>query len=96
MPQEDSKRGAHFAKVSGPQASSLESASVEDEIRSAWSAAADPGETAVYLRAAGAGTVLSRTVLSSARPDETAVFPPPHARRSWASLSFRPIQISAR
>ena len=74
MPQEDSKRGAHFAKVSGPQASSLESASVEDDIRNAWSAAADPGETAVYLRAAGAVSVPPRTVLSSARPDETAVF----------------------
>ena len=74
MPQEDSKRGAHFAKVSGPQASSLESASVEDDIRNAWSAAADPGETAVYLRAAGAASVPPRPVLSSARPDETAVF----------------------
>lgn len=74
MPQEDSKRGAHFAKVPGPQASSLESASVEDDIRNAWSAAADPGETAVYLRAAGAVSVPPRTVLSSARPDETAVF----------------------
>lgn len=74
MPQEDSKRGAHFAKVSGPQASSLESASVEDDIRNAWSAAADPGETAVYLRAAGAVSVPPRPVLSSARPDETAVF----------------------
>ena len=74
MPQEDSKRGAHFAKVSGPQASSLESASVEDDIRNAWSAAADPGETAVYLRAAGAVSVPPRTALSSARPDETAVF----------------------
>ena len=74
MPQEDSKRGAHFAKVSGPQASSLESASVEDDIRNAWSAVADPGETAVYLRAAGAVSVPPRPVLSSARPDETAVF----------------------
>ena len=74
MPQEDSRRGAHFAKVSGPQASSLESASVEDDIRNAWSAAADPGETAVYLRAAGAASVPPRPVLSSARPDETAVF----------------------
>ena len=74
MPQEDSKRGAHFAKVPGPQASSLESASVEDDIRNAWSAVADPGETAVYLRAAGAVSVPPRTVLSSARPDETAVF----------------------
>lgn len=74
MPQEDSKRGAHFAKVSGPQASSLESASVEDDIRNAWSAAADPGETAVYLRAAGAASVPPRPALSSARPDETAVF----------------------
>ena len=74
MPQEDSKRGAHFAKVPGPQASSLESASVEDDIRNAWSAAADPGETAVYLRAAGAVSVPPRPVLSSARPDETAVF----------------------
>lgn len=74
MPQEDSKRGAHFAKVSGPRASSLESASVEDDIRNAWSAAADPGETAVYLRAAGAVSVPPRPALSSARPDETAVF----------------------
>ena len=74
MPQEDSKRGAHFAKVPGPQASSLESASVEDDIRNAWSAAADPGETAVYLRAAGAVSVPPRPALSSARPDETAVF----------------------
>lgn len=74
MPQEDSKRGAHFAKVPGPQASSLESASVEDDIRNAWSAAADPGETAVYLRAAGAVSASPRPVLSSARPDETAVF----------------------
>ena len=74
MPQEDSKRGAHFAKVSGPQAASPESASVDDDIRNAWSAAADPGETAVYLRAAGAVSVPPRPVLSSARPDETAVF----------------------
>ena len=74
MPQEESKRGAHFAKGSTPSAPSPELASVEHEIRKAWSAAADPGETAVYLRAAGAGPVPSRSPLSSARPDETAVF----------------------
>ena len=74
MPQEDSKRGAHFAKGPTPQATSPESASVENEIRNAWSAAADPGETAVYLRAAGAASVPPRAVLSSVRPDETAVF----------------------
>lgn len=74
MPQEDSKRGAHFAKGPTPSASSPELASVEHEIRKVWSAAADPGETAVYLRAAGAGPVPSRPSLSSTRPDETAVF----------------------
>lgn len=74
MPQEDSKRGAHFAKGPTPSASSPELASVEHEIRKVWSAAADPGETAVYLRAAGAGPVPSRSPLSSTRPDETAVF----------------------
>ncbi len=74
MPQEESKRGAHFAKGSTPSASSPELASVEHEIRKAWSAAADPGETAVYLRAAGAGPAPSRSPLSSTRPDETAVF----------------------
>lgn len=74
MPQEDSKRGAHFAKGPTPSASSPELASVEHEIRKVWSAAADPGETAVYLRAAGAGPVPSRSSLSSTRPDETAVF----------------------
>ncbi len=74
MPQEESKRGAHFAKGPTPSASSPELASVEHEIRRAWSAAADPGETAVYLRAAGAGPVPSRSPLSSTRPDETAVF----------------------
>ena len=74
MPQEESKRGAHFAKRPTPSASSPELASVEHEIRKAWSAAADPGETAVYLRAAGAGPVPSRLPLSSTRPDETAVF----------------------
>ena len=74
MPQEESKRGAHFAKGSAPSASSPELASVEHEIRKAWSAAADPGETAVYLRAAGAGPAPSRSPLSSTRPDETAVF----------------------
>ena len=74
MPQEESKRGAHFAKGSASQAPAPEASSVDDQIRNAWSAAADPGETAVYLRAAGAGTVLPRTVLSSGRPDETAVF----------------------
>lgn len=74
MPQEDSKRGAHFAKGPTPTASSPELASVEHEIRKVWSAAADPGETAVYLRAAGAGSVPSRSSLSSTRPDETAVF----------------------
>lgn len=74
MPQEESKRGAHFAKGSTPSASSPELASVEHEIRKAWSAAADPGETAVYLRAAGAGPAPSRSPLSSIRPDETAVF----------------------
>lgn len=74
MPQEESKRGAHFAKGPTPSASSPELASVEHEIRKAWSAAADPGETAVYLRAAGAGPVPSRSPLSSTRPDETAVF----------------------
>lgn len=73
MPQE-SKRGAHFAKGPTPSASSPELASVEHEIREAWSAAADPGETAVYLRAAGAGPVPSRSSLFSTRPDETAVF----------------------
>ena len=74
MPQEESKRGAHFAKGPTPSASSPELASVEHEIRKVWSAAADPGETAVYLRAAGAGPVPSRSSLSSTRPDETAVF----------------------
>lgn len=74
MPQEESKRGAHFAKGPTPSASSPELASVEHEIRKAWSAAADPGETAVYLRAAGAGLAPSRSPLSSTRPDETAVF----------------------
>lgn len=74
MPQEESKRGAHFAKGPTPSASSPELASVEHEIRKAWSAAADPGETAVYLRAAGAGLAPSRLPLSSTRPDETAVF----------------------
>ena len=74
MPQEDSKRGAHFAKGPTPTASSPELASVEHEIRKVWSAAADPGKTAVYLRAAGAGSVPSRSSLSSTRPDETAVF----------------------
>lgn len=74
MPQEDSKRGAHFAKGPTPSASSPELASVEHEIRKVWLAAADPGETAVYLRAAGAGPVPSRSSLSSTRPDETAVF----------------------
>lgn len=74
MPQEESKRGAHFAKGSAPQTPAPGAASFDNEIRNAWSAAADPGETAVYLRAAGAGTALPRTVLSSARPDETAVF----------------------
>ena len=74
MPQEESKRGAHFAKGLTPSASSPELASVEHEIRKAWSAAADPGETAVYLRAAGVGPVPSRSPLSSTRPDETAVF----------------------
>ena len=74
MPQEESKRGAHFAKGPTPSASSPELASVEHEIRRAWSATADPGETAVYLRAAGAGPVPSRSPLSSTRPDETAVF----------------------
>lgn len=73
MPQE-SKRGAHFAKGPTLSASSPELASVEHEIRKVWSAAADPGETAVYLRAAGAGPVPSRSPLSSTRPDETAVF----------------------
>lgn len=74
MPQEESKRGAHFAKGPNPSAPSPELASVEHEIRKAWSAAAGPGETAVYLRAAGAGPVPSRSSLSSTRPDETAVF----------------------
>lgn len=74
MPQEESKRGAHFAKGSASQASAPEASSIDDQIRNAWSAAADPGETAVYLRVAGAGTVLPRTILSSGRPDETAVF----------------------
>ena len=74
MPQEESKRGAHFANGSASQASASGGSSVENEIRNAWSAAGDPGETAVYLRAAGAGTVLPRTALSSGRPDETAVF----------------------
>ena len=74
MPQEDSKRGAHFAKGPTSSASSPELASVEHDIRKVWSAAADPGETAVYLRAAGAGPVPSRSSLSSTRPDETAVF----------------------
>ena len=74
MPQEESKRGAHFAKGSASQTPAPEASSVDDQIRNAWSAAADPGETAVYLRAAGAGTVLPRTILSSGRPDETAVF----------------------
>ena len=74
MPQEESKRGAHFANGPTPSAPSPELASVEHEIRRAWSAAADPGETAVYLRAAGAGPVPSHSPLSSTRPDETAVF----------------------
>ena len=74
MPQEESKRGAHFANGSASRASASGDSSVENEIRNAWPAAGGPGETAVYLRAAGAGTVPPRTVLSSGRPDETAVF----------------------
>ena len=74
MPQEESKRGAHFAKGPTPLVPSPELASVDHEIRRAWSAAADPGETAVSLRAAGAGPVPSHSPLSSTRPDETAVF----------------------
>ena len=74
MPQEESKRGAHFANGSASRASASGDSSVENEIRNAWPAAGDPGETAVYLRAAGAGTVPPRTILSSGRPDETAVF----------------------
>ena len=74
MPQEESKRGAHFAKGSASQTPAPEASSVDDQIRNAWSAAADPEETAVYLRAAGAGAALPRTILSSGRPDETAVF----------------------
>ena len=74
MPQEESKRGAHFANGSASRASASGDSSVENEIRNAWPAAGDPGETAVYLRAAGAGTVSPRTILSSGRPDETAVF----------------------
>ena len=74
MPQEESKRGAHFANGSASRASASGDSSVENEIRNAWSVAGDPGETAVYLRAAGAGTVPPHTVLSSGRPDETAVF----------------------
>mgnify|MGYP007084005483 CR=1 FL=1 len=50
MPQEESKRGAHFAKGSAPQAPAPEATSFDNEIRNAWSAAADPGETAVYRR----------------------------------------------
>ncbi len=73
MPQEESKRGAHFANGSASRASASGDSSVENEIRNAWPAAGGPGETAVYLRAAGAGTVPPRTVLSSGRPDETAV-----------------------
>lgn len=74
MPQEESKRGAHFANGSASRASASGSSSVENEIRNAWSSAGDPGETSVYLRTAGVGAVLPRTVLSSGRPDETAVF----------------------
>ena len=74
MPQEESKRGAHFANGSASRASASGDSSVENEIQNAWPAAGDPGETAVYLRAAGAGTVPPRTILSSGRPDETAVF----------------------
>ena len=74
MPQEESKRGAHFANGSASRASASGDSSVENEIRNAWPAAGDPGETAVYLRAAGADTVPPRTILSSGRPDETAVF----------------------
>lgn len=91
MPQEESKSGAHFAKGSAPQAPAPEAASFDDEIRNAWSAAADPGETAVYLRAAGAGTALPRTVLSSARPDETAVF----LAAAQSSASVMPIASEA-
>ncbi len=89
MPQEESKRGAHFAKGSAPQTPAP--ASFDNEIRNAWSAAADPGETAVYLRAAGAGTALPRTVLSSARPDETAVF----LAAAQSSASVMPIASEA-
>lgn len=74
MPQEESKRGAHFANGSASRASASGDSLVENEIQNAWPAAGDPGETAVYLRAAGAGTVPPRTILSSGRPDETAVF----------------------
>lgn len=91
MPQEESKRGAHFAKGSAPQTPAPEAASFDNEIRNAWSAAADPGETAVYLRAAGAGTALPRTVLSSARPDETAVF----LAAAQSSASVMPIASEA-
>ncbi|MFR7671549.1 MAG: hypothetical protein ACLU0O_13470 [Collinsella sp.] len=76
MPQEESKRGAHFAKGSAPQAPAPEAASFDNEIRNAWSAAADPGETAVYLRAAGADTALPRTVLRLVPMRRRSFWPP--------------------
>ena len=74
MSQEESKRGAHFAQGATGKAPSPRATSADNDILSAWSEVSDPGETAVFLRAASAGSAVPRPNLSTTRPDETAVF----------------------
>ena len=74
MPQEESKRGAHFAKGASRQAPTSHVTSVDNCDLRVLPGRTDSGETAVFLRAAGVDNAEARSNLTTACPEETAVF----------------------
>ena len=81
MPQDNARRGSHFAPAGGSSPAKQDKASLQaqdeatrDVLRTWGAAVSDPGETAVFLRAAGVKADAPMKPLSTARPDETAVF----------------------
>ena len=79
MPMDSSKRGRHFASpAQAAEPASAKDAQMDeatrDVLRTWGGAQADPGETAVFLRAAGVSVEEPVRAASTSRPDETAVF----------------------
>ena len=81
MPQDNVRRGNHFAPAKTPErpepkhaATAAQDEATRDVLRTWGAVAADPGETAVFLRAAGIKADAPVKPVSTSRPDETAVF----------------------